>query len=55
MISTVLSGCFGGAFVGYPAMTTGFSKTSDRQVYIWDSRNPETPVKQETIDQASGM
>ena len=36
-------------------LTTGFSKTSDRQVYIWDSRNPETPLKQETIDQASGM
>jgi coronin-1B/1C/6 len=36
-------------------LTTGFSKTSDRQVYVWDSRNPETPLKQETIDQSSGM
>ena len=36
-------------------LTTGFSKTSDRQVYVWDSRNTETPLKQETIDQSSGM
>ena len=36
-------------------LTTGFSKTSDRQVYVWDSRNTQTPLKQETIDQASGM
>ncbi|KAH9275768.1 hypothetical protein BASA83_001570 [Batrachochytrium salamandrivorans] len=36
-------------------VTTGFSKTSDRQVYIWDSKNLSTPLKQEQIDTASGM
>ncbi|KAI8920174.1 hypothetical protein PhCBS80983_g05481 [Powellomyces hirtus] len=35
--------------------TTGFSRTSDRQVFIYDSKNLETPLKQETIDTASGM
>jgi coronin-1B/1C/6 len=35
-------------------LTTGFSKTSDRQVFIWDSRNLSNPLKQENIDTASG-
>ncbi|KAJ1555354.1 hypothetical protein HK096_003097 [Nowakowskiella sp. JEL0078] len=35
--------------------TTGFSRSSDRQVYIWDSRSLEKPLKEETIDTASGM
>ncbi|KAI8803586.1 hypothetical protein BJ742DRAFT_761245 [Cladochytrium replicatum] len=35
--------------------TTGFSRTSDRQVYIWDSRNFDKALKEETIDTGSGM
>lgn len=34
--------------------TTGFSKTSDRQVFLWDSANLSQPLKQEHIDTASG-
>ncbi|TPX31089.1 hypothetical protein SmJEL517_g05500 [Synchytrium microbalum] len=36
-------------------VTTGFSKTSDRQVFIWDNKSMAEPVKQESIDTASGM
>ncbi|KAI8591374.1 hypothetical protein BDZ88DRAFT_411257 [Geranomyces variabilis] len=36
-------------------ITTGFSRTSDRQVFVYDSKNLETPLKSETIDTASGM
>eukprot|EP00842_Homolaphlyctis_polyrhiza_P001693 jgi/Hompol1/2524/HPOL_000079-RA len=36
-------------------VTTGFSRTSDRQVFIWDSKNMSQPIKQEQIDTASGM
>ncbi|KAJ3013030.1 Coronin-2B [Thoreauomyces humboldtii] len=36
-------------------VTTGFSRTSDRQVNVYDSKNLETPLKSETIDTASGM
>lgn len=35
--------------------TTGFSKTSERQVYVWDMTNLATPVKEMSIDTASGM
>ncbi|KAJ3091357.1 Coronin-like protein crn1 [Quaeritorhiza haematococci] len=35
--------------------TTGFSRTSDRQVFIWDSTNLSEALKQESIDTASGM
>lgn len=35
--------------------STGFSKTSDRQVFIWDTRNFASPIKQENIDTASGL
>jgi len=35
--------------------TTGFSRSSDRQVYIWDKRNFTEPVKQENVDTASGL
>ncbi|GAA5855951.1 hypothetical protein JCM8547_000427 [Rhodosporidiobolus lusitaniae] len=37
-------------------VTTGFSKTSDRQVFLWDSRDLQKgPIKQMQIDQSSGM
>ncbi|KAI9099368.1 WD40-repeat-containing domain protein [Phlyctochytrium arcticum] len=36
-------------------VTTGFSRTSDRQVFIYDTKNLAEPLKQETIDTASGM
>ena len=35
-------------------LTTGYSKTSDRQVYIWDTKNMSQPLKQENVDTASG-
>ncbi|ORY48409.1 hypothetical protein BCR35DRAFT_310850 [Leucosporidium creatinivorum] len=36
-------------------VTTGFSKMSERQVYVWDSRDlVKGPVKTITIDQSSG-
>lgn len=37
-------------------VTTGFSRTSDRQCYLWDSRNLTSgPIKTMGIDQSSGM
>ncbi|TKA57523.1 hypothetical protein B0A53_00755 [Rhodotorula sp. CCFEE 5036] len=37
-------------------VTTGFSRTSDRQTFLWDSRDlTKGPIKQMTIDQSSGM
>ncbi|GAA5923519.1 hypothetical protein JCM1841_002971 [Sporobolomyces salmonicolor] len=37
-------------------VTTGFSRTSERQVFLWDSRAlANGPIKQLTIDQSSGM
>lgn len=35
--------------------TTGFSKTSDRQLWVWDSRSIKSPVKQTMIDTSSGV
>ena len=36
-------------------VTTGFSKMSERQVYVWDSRDLQKgPIKSLTIDQSSG-
>lgn len=36
-------------------ITTGFSKMSERQVYMWDSRDlVKGPIKTLTIDQSSG-
>jgi coronin-1B/1C/6 len=36
-------------------VTTGFSKSSERQVYLWDSRDLEKgPIKTLAIDQSSG-
>ena len=34
--------------------TTGFSKLSDRQVFIWDTRKLVSPVKSLTVDTSSG-
>ena len=34
--------------------TTGFSRTSERQVFVWDSKNLSKPLVQEQIDTASG-
>ncbi|GAA6028103.1 hypothetical protein JCM8097_001872 [Rhodosporidiobolus ruineniae] len=37
-------------------VTTGFSRTSERQVFLWDARElAKGPIKQLTIDQSSGM
>ncbi|GAA6059325.1 hypothetical protein JCM10212_005905 [Sporobolomyces blumeae] len=37
-------------------VTTGFSRTSERQVFMWDSRDlAKGPIKQMGIDQSSGM
>ncbi|KAG0364867.1 Coronin-like protein crn1 [Mortierella sp. AD032] len=35
--------------------TTGFSKMSDRQVYVWDSSNLATPLKTNNLDTSSGV
>ncbi|KAF9922096.1 Coronin-like protein crn1 [Linnemannia zychae] len=35
--------------------TTGFSKMSDRQVYIWDTINLATPLKTNNLDTSSGV
>ncbi|GAA5898134.1 uncharacterized protein JCM6883_000934 [Sporobolomyces salmoneus] len=37
-------------------VTTGFSRSSERQVFMWDSRDiTKGPIKQMGIDQSSGM
>ncbi|KAI9357008.1 hypothetical protein DFJ73DRAFT_821808 [Zopfochytrium polystomum] len=36
-------------------VTTGFSRTSERQVFIWDIKNLSEPIKQENIDTGSGL
>jgi coronin-1B/1C/6 len=35
-------------------VTTGFSRSSERQVFVWDFKNLAEPIKQENIDTASG-
>ncbi|KAG0272229.1 Coronin-like protein crn1 [Linnemannia exigua] len=35
--------------------TTGFSKMSDRQVYVWDTTNLATPLKTNNLDTSSGV
>lgn len=36
-------------------VTTGFSKTSDRQMFLWDSTNLTSPLKTTVIDSSSGV
>lgn len=36
-------------------VTTGFSKMSDRQVYVWDSSKLEKPLKTMMLDTSSGI
>jgi len=35
--------------------TTGFSRTSDRQLFIFDTKNFGSPIVQENIDTSSGV
>ncbi|ORX77678.1 DUF1900-domain-containing protein, partial [Anaeromyces robustus] len=35
--------------------TTGFSRTSDRQLFVYDTKNFSTPIVQENIDTSSGV
>lgn len=35
--------------------TTGFSRTSDRQLFIYDTKNFANPIVQENIDTSSGV
>ncbi|KXS15157.1 DUF1900-domain-containing protein [Gonapodya prolifera JEL478] len=35
-------------------LTTGFSRQSDRQVYVWDTRSLTKPLREENIDTSSG-
>eukprot|EP00833_Pecoramyces_ruminatium_P013325 jgi/Orpsp1_1/1187357/evm.model.d7180000057109.1 len=35
--------------------TTGFSRMSDRQLFLWDAKNLKEPIKQESIDTSSGI
>ncbi|SNX84006.1 probable CRN1 - a coronin, that promotes actin polymerization and crosslinking to microtubules [Melanopsichium pennsylvanicum] len=38
------------------AITTGFSKMSDRQMFLWDTKNLSSgPLKQVTLDSSSGI
>lgn len=36
-------------------ITTGFSKLSERQMFLWDSRNLSRPLKQTMLDMSSGI
>ncbi len=36
-------------------LTTGFTKTSDRQYYLWDAGDLSKPVAGEKIDTSSGV
>lgn len=36
-------------------VTCGFSKMSDRQIAVWDLRNPSRPLKHINVDQGSGV
>jgi WD40 repeat protein len=36
-------------------VTTGFSKMSDRQVYVWDSAQLEKPIRNIMLDTSSGI
>ncbi|KAJ3226026.1 Coronin-2B [Clydaea vesicula] len=36
-------------------VTSGFSRSSDRQLFVWDTNNLSEPLKQENVDTASGM
>lgn len=36
-------------------VTTGFSRTSERQVMVWDTKNIEKPLYTLTLDMASGL
>ncbi|KAF0392119.1 DUF1900-domain-containing protein [Gigaspora margarita] len=36
-------------------LTTGFSKMSDRQLYLWDSANLDKPLKNIMVDTSSGV
>ncbi|KAI8058139.1 hypothetical protein BDF22DRAFT_615648 [Syncephalis plumigaleata] len=35
--------------------TTGFARSSDRQLALWDTRNMEKPLKMKSIDSSSGV
>ncbi|KAI9139726.1 hypothetical protein BKA69DRAFT_1083913 [Paraphysoderma sedebokerense] len=35
--------------------TTGFSKNSDRQLYVWDVKNFKEPIKTQNLDTSSGV
>ncbi|KAJ3144168.1 Coronin-2B, partial [Irineochytrium annulatum] len=35
--------------------STGFSRSSERQIFIWDQKMLSEPIKQENIDTASGL
>ncbi|KNE55393.1 hypothetical protein AMAG_01289 [Allomyces macrogynus ATCC 38327] len=36
-------------------VTVGFSKTSDRQIFVWDLKNPKTPIKTQELDMSAGI
>ncbi|KNE56236.1 hypothetical protein AMAG_02069 [Allomyces macrogynus ATCC 38327] len=35
--------------------TVGFSRTSDRQIFIWDLKNMKTPLRKQELDMSSGI
>ncbi|KAJ1823322.1 Coronin-like protein crn1 [Coemansia sp. RSA 2671] len=36
-------------------VTTGFSRTSDREIYLWDSMNLAAPISKLNVDMSAGM
>ncbi|KAJ2488585.1 Coronin-like protein crn1 [Coemansia sp. RSA 2050] len=36
-------------------VTTGFSRTSDREIYLWDSLNLAAPISKLNVDMSAGM
>jgi coronin-1B/1C/6 len=36
-------------------LTVGFSKTSDRQLFVWDTKNMNEPLRQVTLDTSAGV
>ena len=36
-------------------ITTGFSKSAGRQMFVWDTANLKEPIKQEDVDNSAGV
>ena len=36
-------------------LTTGFSRSASRQIFVWDIANMKQPIKQEDVDNSAGV